>query len=174
MTHDLQQTIIDVTEMTCETLAFMFPMPAPEEGIDPGEQCHEDLVRTRVRFDGPFEGSLVVTIPRSMLRSLAANMLGLKPQATTRDQRADAACELCNVVCGNLLPAVAGTEPVFSVSPLRLCEAPPCPDSADCVSARAWFDEGWVEVQFSVDAGLDTVRRPEEGGPGPTDLRSVA
>ncbi|MFP4250542.1 MAG: chemotaxis protein CheX [Armatimonadota bacterium] len=155
MTGDtLHQTIVETTERTCETLAFMFAMPPPEDGPEPGEQEHCALARVRVHFSGPFEGSLTLSMPRSMLPPLAANMLGLDEDATTAEQRRDAACELCNVVCGNLLPAVAGADPVFTVSPPEFCDDPPAPDSASSLSARVWLDEGWVEVQFTVTGGL--------------------
>lgn len=157
--------------MTCETLAFMFAMPPPEEGPEPGEQEHAGVFRVRVYFEGPVDGSLVLSVPREMLPELAANMLGLDAEATTREQRTDAARELCNVVCGNLLPAVAGAEPVFSVSPPELCGDPAAPDSVACVSARTWLDEGWVEVEFSVTGGLEQLPCDGEDAGG---LRLVA
>ncbi|MBD3293491.1 MAG: hypothetical protein GF393_11245 [Armatimonadia bacterium] len=166
----LRRTIVQTTDMTCETLAFMFPMLPPEDGREPGEQEHDDVLRVRVYFEGPVDGSLVLSMPREMLPELAANMLGLDPDATTREQRADAARELCNVVCGNVLPAVAGPEPVFSVSPPELCSDAPAPDSAACVSARTWLDEGWVEVEFSVTGGIDRLPCP---GEDPDGLRLV-
>ncbi|MGM0491813.1 MAG: chemotaxis protein CheX [Armatimonadota bacterium] len=154
MGDTLHQTIVETTEMTCETLAFMFPMPPPDDGPDLEEQQHHEIARVRVHFAGPFEGSLTLSMPRSMLPPLAANMLGLDGDATTSEQRRDAACELCNVVCGNLLPAVAGAAPVFTVSPPELCDDPPAPDSNSSVSARVWLDEGWAEVEFTVKGGL--------------------
>jgi len=53
-----------------------------------------------------------------MLPILAANMLGLeKEDAATLDHQYDALKELANVLCGNLLPAIAGPEPEFDVQP---------------------------------------------------------
>jgi chemotaxis protein CheY-P-specific phosphatase CheC len=157
MREQLEQTLIEVTEMTCETLAFLFPMPPPEDGVNLDDERYEERVGARVRFDGLFEGSLTVTVPREMLPALAANMLGLTPDGTTPDQRMDAVRELSNVVCGNLLPAIAGTEPVFSVSPPELCEDPTSAHSPHRVRARSWLDEGWVEVTFTVDEGFEVI-----------------
>jgi hypothetical protein len=160
--------------MTCETLAFMFPIPPPEEETDIGELEHSCLQRIRVYFDGPVHGSLALTLPRSMLPALAANMLALDAESTTSDQRADAARELCNVVCGNLLPAVAGPDPVFAVSPPELCDQPPAADSAASASARVWLDEGWVEAELRVDGGLDRLTAIKSDDGGPAGMRSVA
>ena len=68
MTDDrLHRIIVETTEMTCETLAFMFPMPPPDDGPQPGEEEHGELARVRVYFDGPVRGSVVLSMPRSML-----------------------------------------------------------------------------------------------------------
>jgi len=170
----LFRTIVETTEMTCETLAFMFPMPPPEDAPEPGEQEHAEVARVRVYFDGPITGSMVLSMPRSMLPMLAANMLGLDEDETTADQRRDAACELCNVVCGNLLPAMAGDEPVFSVSPPEICDAPPAADSDHSTSARVWLDEGWVEAEFAVNEGLSALNQFAPSSDIPTALRPAA
>lgn len=174
MNERLERMILETTEMTCETLAFMFPVPPPDREADVWEQEHSDLVRVRVYFRGPFDGSLVLTLPRLMLPVLAANMLGLEEDDTTSDQRADAARELCNVICGNLLPAVAGGDPVFSVSPPELCDGPPAADSDRCVTARTWLDDGWVEVEFTADRPIEALEQMARDGSAAGGLRSVA
>lgn len=148
----LKHTLIRTVEATCEILTFMFPMPPPED--DTAGERSEEIARVRVHFDGPFAGSLLLGMPRSMLPALAANMLGVDAETTTPEQREDAASELCNVVCGNLLPAVAGARPVFTVGAPKLCERAPSAAPEARVSGRAWFDEGWVEAEFVVDEGL--------------------
>lgn len=159
MSERLERTLLQVTEQTCEALAFMFPVPAPDApGIDDGE-----IARVQVRFSGPCDGSLALTIPREILPSLAGNMLGLDPAATDARQREDAAKELCNVVCGNLLPAIAGPEPVFSVSAPRL-RAPEQIERQEGVSVRTWLSEGWIEAHLSLEAGLDWAVAYEETG----------
>lgn len=69
-----------------------------------------------VRFGGPVSGAFKLTVNSEMLPQLAANMLGLEDEsASTPEEQNDALKELANVLCGNLLPAIAGTEPVFNV-----------------------------------------------------------
>lgn len=57
-----------------------------------------------------------MTISTEVLQELAANMLGLDDEeGITEDQRFDALKETMNVICGNLLPAIAGDEVVFDI-----------------------------------------------------------
>ena len=110
----LNEPLRQVAEETFESLAFMFAMPGDDEfGPDPDAP----LAVARVSFHGPFAGELHLGVSRDMLPDLAANMLGMDEQATapTPEQQADALRELLNVVCGNLLPAIAGAEAVFNV-----------------------------------------------------------
>lgn len=165
----LRTTIVETAEMTCETLVFLFPAPEPEEDQGPDGENHDGLLHVSVRFAGPFEGSMTLTMPREMLPTVAANMLGLDEDATGPGEWVDASRELCNVICGNLLPAVAGTEPVFVVSSPQLSDEPPRADLTKSVSARAWFEEGWVEVQLMVDGGLVLL----DCGTDPEALRTV-
>ncbi len=141
-------TIMQVVERTCEMLAFMFPM-LPDD--DP--PADEATAAVRVDFSGPVSGYLLVTAPRRMLPALASNMLGLEPDEIDECAGVDALKELGNVICGNLLPALAGPEPVFRMSPPRPCDAPAPPDGAAPV--RAWLDEGWVEVAVCSEGGLE-------------------
>ena len=144
--EQLETTLLQVTEETCELLAFMFPV-SPPDNVQDGS---EEVSCVQVGFSGLFDGSLALAMPSGMLRALAANMLGLDPPATNPRQREDAAKELCNVVCGNLLPAIAGAQPVFAVSAPRICVA----EEISCngaVVVRAWLSEGWIEARLVIE-----------------------
>ncbi len=162
MKRQLERIIVEVAETTCESLAFMFPMPPPEDGADP--DADEDALGASVEFSGPFEGVLAVTVPRQMLPHLAANMLGLAPDCTTAEQRHDALRELCNVVCGNLLPAIAGPDPVFEVSPPQVADDARVRKPPSCVAVTNWFDAGWVHAHFLVDGGLQAIGNIHSSG----------
>jgi CheY-specific phosphatase CheX len=101
-----------VTE-TLEQLAFLFSFP------DDG-QAKVDLdsaVAARVLFTGPFSGALVITVSAQVLSELTANMLGVEcEEETTSEQKDDALKETVNVICGNLLPAIAGKRAVFDIN----------------------------------------------------------
>lgn len=164
-TERIRRTMVEVIEETCETLAFVFAMPPPDDGPDLDGERQQEPLRVRVHFEGHSVGSLTMTLPEEMLFAVAANMLGLEEAATSLSERADAACELCNVICGNLLPALVGNEALFDVASPQIVEDAPTPDADDRLSARAWFDEGWVEAQLALDRGLSLLTCPEAAGP---------
>ena len=112
MRAKLEKIMSRVTIDTLEKLAFMFAFS--DEG---GEgQPWDSMVAGSVSFTGPFSGTLIVTISIEVLQELAANMLGLDDgEETTQEHRSDALRETMNIVCGNLLPAIAGDEVVFDI-----------------------------------------------------------
>lgn len=156
----LEELLLEVTERTCEDLAFIFPVPPPE---DSGDAESEDITCVQVEFQGPFEGTLALTMPREMARVLAGNMLGLDSAATDAQQREDAAKELCNVVCGNLLPLIAGSEPIFSVSAPHICSRDAIPEE-QAITVRSWLCEGWIEAHLHIANARQLAARREGGG----------
>jgi CheY-specific phosphatase CheX len=135
----------EVVCRTFEDLAFMFPMGEDEAANDPGAET----VSASVAFAGPFEGRTVVVVDRAMLSPLAANMLGLDPGADpTPAQQDDALKELANVICGNLLPKVAGEEAVFHV-------LAPALSAGNAIAAAADAPAGVTQV--TLDTGTTRV-----------------
>jgi len=112
MRAKLEEILSQMTIDTLEKLAFMFAFPDEGEEGQPGDS----MVAGSVSFKGPFSGTLIMTISIEVLQELAANMLGLDDgEETTEDHRSDALRETMNVICGNLLPAIAGDEVIFDV-----------------------------------------------------------
>ncbi len=68
----LDEILWNVTEETFESLAFLLPMPEPDEAMG---NCLPAVVS--VCFRGPFNGKVIVTLPKITLEKLACNMLGL-------------------------------------------------------------------------------------------------
>jgi CheY-specific phosphatase CheX len=95
-----------------ESMAFMFSSADEPPSAAPGEASPAGaLVTATVSFDGPVPGQVVLSVSRNMLPALASNMLGLDDGvAPSGEQQADALKEFLNVLCGNLLPALLGTE----------------------------------------------------------------
>ena len=83
-----------------------------------------------------------------MLPGLAANMLGVD-EAPGSAEQADALGELANVLCGNLLPAIAGEQHVF------ILEAPgPGRDEGSPVATTSLtFDSGAVRASLYREGG---------------------
>jgi chemotaxis protein CheY-P-specific phosphatase CheC len=111
MSEQLKEILSRVAGESLEKLAFMFSFPEDERG----GMTLDSAVAAAISFAGPFSGTLVMTVSNHLLPELAANMLGIDDEETTLDQQHDALKETINIICGNLLPAVAGTEVVFNI-----------------------------------------------------------
>jgi hypothetical protein len=106
-----------VAEGVFEALAFMVPSPPGGENGGAGSP----LMTASVGFTGPFSGTLVVRLGLSLLDLATANMLGLADgDVPTPEQSGDALREVANVLCGNLLPRIAGDEAEFAMDPPQL------------------------------------------------------
>jgi len=112
MKAQIDQTIISTAIGTMEKLAFLFSFP-DEERMDafPGP-----AIAAKIGFNGLFSGSLALRMSSSVLPELAVNMLGLDDEEETNPKlHLDAFKEMLNVICGNMLPALAGQEAEFSI-----------------------------------------------------------
>lgn len=134
-----------------EDLGFLLPNLDLEESqlLLPAEAS------VSVSFEGPFCGSLVITVHGDMLIALAGNMLGTD-DASDR-QRLDALGEIGNVVCGNLLPRIGGSRVIFRLqAPLLTQGAEGIAPAGEVLGhARLGFDEGWADLQLYVSQGSD-------------------
>jgi CheY-specific phosphatase CheX len=135
-----REELVQAAVLTFEELCFLFP---DAELQAPQRQATVDAA-VRVAFSGPFRGHLLIKVCGGLLPILAANMLG-QAEAPPAEQQHDALGEVANVVCGNLLPRIAGAKAVFQLRPPQLVE---CSDTTadDAVRLAA-------EVQVGVEAG---------------------
>jgi len=157
--HD--EILLSVAEETFESLAFLLPMPEPDGPI---ENCPAAVVS--VRFRGPFDGKVIVTLPETVLGELTCNMLGLDDgDNVSVDTQHDALKELANVVCGNMLPEIAGPAAVFNVDGPEIVDAL-TPVSGEGLSPVA-------EARFFLDSGPASVELLTEG-PIPTEVPVAA
>ena len=112
MNEQNNEILSRVVAETLEQLAFLLSFPY--DG-----QAKEELdssVAARVLFTGPFSGAIVIAVSAKVLSELTANMLGVDcEEETTSDQKEDALKETVNVICGNLLPVIAGKRAVFDI-----------------------------------------------------------
>jgi chemotaxis protein CheY-P-specific phosphatase CheC len=116
-------------------LAFMFTAE-PGEPATPGTPC---LV-TRISYQGPQAGELELWCPEGFAYVLASNLLGVDPEdAEARAKSHDAMKELMNVLCGQLVTTLHGTQGVFNLSipELDVLDADaPCDPPADALTAE--------------------------------------
>lgn len=151
MAEQIREALSQVAVETFEKLAFMFAFPGDEE---PGQQI-EELVSASVVFSGPFSGQIIIHISKAVLPELAANMLGLDDESdVTVDQQYDALKEALNVVCGNLLPVIAGRQHIFNMKMPRILPQDEIPQSEPVSRVRLEFDEGECKIAMYVDGGI--------------------
>ncbi len=132
-----------------ENLCFMLPSPS---GVSiPPDAGSLSRVILAVDFSGAGRGALHITLPDSMITSVASAMLGEDGPLELSDQY-DAVCELANIVCGNVLPLVAGERAVFDLASPRVIATMDANlgyifDASSCVL----FDEGLVCAAISLE-----------------------
>lgn len=149
MMHRLKTELLRAAVLTFEELGFMFP----------NEDLYDTQRRTRaadkagVDFNGPFGGRLEMTLYGDILSQIAANMLGEEGVPTEFQQR-DALGEIVNVICGNMLPRIAGPKEVFHVGIPQFVGvnnvAPS--DRALSVAVEVGIDEGRAELCLFLDS----------------------
>jgi len=89
-----------------EQLAFMFGEPVCKRTV---LEADSDYVLARLSFTGDVAGTLSLAVPTGCVPQIAANILGLEPEEMEGDAMArDSLGEMLNVVCGHVIPAIAG------------------------------------------------------------------
>lgn len=108
--QDRKEIIYQVLEAILENLAFLFF--APEDTRDTMD--YNVAVAAKISFTGLFSGTLVLALSHQVLPEIARNMLGVDEDIPIPQQH-DAFKELLNVICGNVLPAIAGKREIFAI-----------------------------------------------------------
>ena len=116
------EDICALGEVFCKVLeqeAFVFALPIEKNG---GVSINGELLRSAIRFTGNgITGVILISLQVALAREIAANILGEDSEADIVTQQADDALgELLNVLCGQFLTTVEGTEPVFDLSVPRV------------------------------------------------------
>lgn len=106
--------LYEATEEALRTAAFGFVSRAQE----PLTACpsKEPLMGSRIEFDGLFKGSISLIMPERLATYLTANMTAQEEDdPATIEKRADAVCEILNMICGQFLPRVRPDAPEFRI-----------------------------------------------------------
>lgn len=151
----LSRKLVEVTADTLEKLAFIFTFPTEDAPAMDGQ----DQAVVRVDFSGPFGGGMELSLPSSALGELAVNMLGAEDgEELSPEQQRDALKELINVVCGNVLPVLAGHTEEFNLRPPYMVseESPVWSDPA--AVGYLMLESGACRVQMRVDRPVETCR----------------
>ena len=145
---ETNRILSEVAASLQKKLTFTFVIPDGEEHTD------GPCIGVTVNFKGPFIGRLVLRMPETLPALLAENMLAITPEEDDSEEtRYDAARELANVICGNLLPKIAGAEAVFNLQAPTIVKDEEClrkEISEDAAHVRLFLEEGWLEVFLDV------------------------
>lgn len=166
MHEALTQRLADETIETLEKLAFLFASHDEDRQED-----IEDSVSAVIDYKGPYKGRLIMVMDRECLPELAGNMLGLDdPDEVEANEHLEAYKEAINIVCGNVLPALAGRNEVFDLGSPQIIdgaaelktELAPVESEDDPVVARLEMDEGLCDLFLFVSGGWDQIQMPSE------------
>ncbi|WP_082820999.1 chemotaxis protein CheX [Gemmatimonas phototrophica] len=140
MSSTTVQSLSRATTATFEDLALLFP----EMELSPEQAAAPLDVAVSVEFRGPLTGRLVVRVSQSIMPTIAANMLGAEESKQLPLQR-DALGEIGNVICGNVLPLIAGADKIFNLAAPVVAEGGSLPHRDE--------DEPVASVQVGVEDG---------------------
>jgi chemotaxis protein CheY-P-specific phosphatase CheC len=109
----LRESLAATATLTFEDMCFFVvsPLLTDEQRDAPADAA------VQVRFRGPLSGRLVVRLSTRTLPVLASNMLGDVDGSPTMQR--DALGEVANVICGNLLPIIGGTDAIYTIDPAQ-------------------------------------------------------
>lgn len=146
MTSSLVPPLSRAATSTFEELALLFA----SEALSDVQEAAVASTTVRVAFRGPLTGALELRVSDALLPQIAANMLGFMEQPAAQLQQ-DAMGELANVICGNVLPDVAGPAAVFDLdAPVVVTTPMPSPPRA--VARLGLEDSGRADVALYLDA----------------------
>ena len=117
-----------------------------------------------ITFRGIFSGRLVLTVSGPILAVVAGNMLGQDESEITREAQLDALGEVANVICGNVLPEIAGDRETFALTPPMLLpevSGPPTVWAGVVGAVRVGLDEGCAEVKLYLEGEVPAEARAE-------------
>lgn len=104
----------EVVPGVLENVAFMFSEPAdPDEGLPDAEA----YLQAAMEFEGPAKGRIGVVVAREWCDQLAEGILGEAPEEeNASEMRSDALSELLNIICGQFVTSVWGTDQIVNLS----------------------------------------------------------
>jgi len=118
MSKKLETELYKAATLTFEELGFLLPTPEIDE-----QQLNAPVeAAVSVEFEGPFSGKLLVRVCGGLLPIIAANMLG-EEDVPSKSLQYDALGEIANVICGNMLPSIAGSKDIFHVRAPKMDES---------------------------------------------------
>jgi CheY-specific phosphatase CheX len=153
MSNWLETRLFRATVRTFEDLGFMLP----SFDLNNAQRAARPDAAVEITFRGRFSGRLVLTVSGPILPVMAGNMLGEDESEMPRATQLDALGELANVICGNVLPEVAGDRETFFLTPPVLLDTRSGPTKAGAGvvgEVRVGLDEGRADVKLFLEGDL--------------------
>lgn len=104
MIDEIVKKAIAVTGQVFETM-FFTPVAVQEkesEDLYGPIKTYSAFLRGEIGFDGKHSGTLVLSVPAELAKTMASNFMGLEEESASDSQAIDMVNELCNMICGNL------------------------------------------------------------------------
>lgn len=108
MINEIEKKTIDVIGQVFETM-FFTSVAVQQEGDEEffaSIKSFSAFLRGEIGFDGVRSGTLTLSVPVELAKTMASNFMGLEEETATDSQAMDMVNELCNMVCGNLFSSV--------------------------------------------------------------------
>jgi CheY-specific phosphatase CheX len=115
MNNSAEKILYRKSVLIFEELGFL--MPSTDRG-----ESNEEMKTAMVSFKGAFSGCLFVSVSSNLLPLLSSNMMGEEGSENHLLEQ-DALCEIANIICGNVLPAIYGFKPIFHLDAPVLTDA---------------------------------------------------
>ncbi len=136
----------------------------PSSDLNDAQKRARPDAAVAITFRGRFSGRLVLTVSGPILAVVVGNMLGEEESEMPREAQLDALGELANVICGNVLPEIAGDREPFSLTPPELLAEIPGPLKAQVGivgEVLVGLDDGRAEVRLYLEGELPAEARAE-------------
>lgn len=145
------RTLTAIFSEVLANLAFMF---TDDEQTDaaPGEIWLE----TTISYHGPVSGNLKFRCTQGFAVLLAANLLGIDPDDNVAARQCeDAVREFMNIVCGQFVTSMHGSDDVYNLSiprTVQLSEAPELEDDGGVTISTLSVDHYTVQLSYQPQA----------------------
>ncbi len=149
MKKKCQKSLMEAAVQTFEDLGMML---LNDELTEEQKEARGEA-SVMITFAGPFSGRLEVTVFGDVTKKLASNISGSE-ELSSDTLLLDALGEIANVICGNVLPRIAGPKEIFHLtSPAPINSEQPAQDSEMVMVANSklGLEDGRAEIRLLVD-----------------------
>ncbi len=125
----------------------------PTESLDQNQRKAVPVAGVSLTFKGSSSGNLIVMVSAELLSLLPSNMLAMDGPVAKRDQF-DALKEVANVICGNMLPGVTGSDEAFVISPpeaINLAETQTATAAKPSAEVHIGLGQGRADLLLFID-----------------------